>query len=90
MHVAYPTNFSLPAGLVEARGRVMLEVNVSADRLEEVIAILPCMREPTIARLKDGSADFSFSGIKTAVLLHVRREGIPTTRTSTNPALPSS
>ena len=30
----------------------------------------------TIARLKDGSADFSFSGIKTAVLLHVKREGI--------------
>jgi len=31
----------------------------------------------TIARMKDGSADFSFSGIKTAVLYHVRREGIP-------------
>ncbi len=29
-----------------------------------------------IARIKDGSSDFSFSGIKTAVLLHVRREGI--------------
>ncbi len=29
-----------------------------------------------IARIKDGSPDFSFSGIKTAVLLHVRREGI--------------
>jgi len=32
--------------------------------------------EFTIARLKDGSADFSFSGIKTAVLLHVRRLGM--------------
>jgi N6-L-threonylcarbamoyladenine synthase len=30
----------------------------------------------TVARMKDGSADFSFSGIKTAVLYHVRREGI--------------
>ncbi len=30
----------------------------------------------TIARMKDGSSDFSFSGIKTAVLYHVRREGI--------------
>lgn len=29
-----------------------------------------------IARIKDGSSDFSFSGIKTAVLLHVRREEI--------------
>ena len=32
--------------------------------------------EFAIARLKDGSPDFSFSGIKTAVLYHVRREGI--------------
>lgn len=32
--------------------------------------------EFTIARIKDGSRDFSFSGIKTAVLYHVRREGI--------------
>jgi N6-L-threonylcarbamoyladenine synthase len=32
--------------------------------------------EFTVARIKDGSSDFSFSGIKTAVLLHVRREGL--------------
>jgi N6-L-threonylcarbamoyladenine synthase len=32
--------------------------------------------EFTVARMKDGAADFSFSGIKTAVLYHVRREGI--------------
>jgi N6-L-threonylcarbamoyladenine synthase len=32
--------------------------------------------EFTIARIKDRRPDFSFSGIKTAVLLHVRREGI--------------
>jgi N6-L-threonylcarbamoyladenine synthase len=32
--------------------------------------------EFTVARIKDGSGDFSFSGLKTAVLLHVRREGI--------------
>jgi N6-L-threonylcarbamoyladenine synthase len=29
-----------------------------------------------VARIKDGAADFSFSGLKTAVLHHVRREGI--------------
>jgi N6-L-threonylcarbamoyladenine synthase len=33
--------------------------------------------EFTVARIKDGSGDFSFSGLKTAVLYHVRREGIP-------------
>jgi N6-L-threonylcarbamoyladenine synthase len=32
--------------------------------------------EFAVARIKDGRADFSFSGVKTAVLLHVRREGI--------------
>jgi N6-L-threonylcarbamoyladenine synthase len=32
--------------------------------------------EFTIARIKDGSPDYSFSGIKTAVLHHVRRHGI--------------
>jgi N6-L-threonylcarbamoyladenine synthase len=30
----------------------------------------------TIARMKDGSADFSFSGIKTAVLYHLQRENV--------------
>lgn len=32
--------------------------------------------EFTPARIKDGRPDFSFSGLKTAVLYHVRREGI--------------
>ena len=32
--------------------------------------------EFTVARMKDGKADFSFSGIKTAVLHHVRKNGI--------------
>jgi N6-L-threonylcarbamoyladenine synthase len=30
----------------------------------------------TIAKIKSGKPDFSFSGVKTAVLYHVRREGI--------------
>lgn len=37
--------------VLEARQRVMLEVNVPADRLEEVVDVLPCMREPTISPL---------------------------------------
>jgi ATP phosphoribosyltransferase len=37
--------------VLEARRRVMVEVNVSAEKLESVIEVLPCMREPTIARL---------------------------------------
>jgi N6-L-threonylcarbamoyladenine synthase len=30
-----------------------------------------------VAKISDGRPDFSFSGVKTAVLYHVRREGIP-------------
>jgi ATP phosphoribosyltransferase len=41
----------LVRSVLDARKRVMLEVNVPPDRLENVVAILPCMREPTIAPL---------------------------------------
>ena len=37
--------------VLEARQRVMVEVNVDRDHLEQVIAVLPCMREPTISSL---------------------------------------
>jgi ATP phosphoribosyltransferase len=55
--------------VLEARGRVMLEVNVGAARLEAVCAILPSMREPTIATLH-GEAGF-------AVKVAVRRSELP-------------
>lgn len=41
----------LLGSVLEARRRVMLEVNVCSDALEAVCAALPCMREPTIAQL---------------------------------------
>jgi ATP phosphoribosyltransferase len=37
--------------VLEARRRVMLELNVAANELERVVAELPCMRAPTIAPL---------------------------------------
>mgnify|MGYP006284972333 CR=1 FL=1 len=44
--------------VLEARKRVMIEVNVPEGQLEEVVDILPCMREPTISPLhhEDGYA----------------------------------
>lgn len=42
-------------GVLEARKRVMIELNVPADRLEAVVEVLPCMREPTIATLHHGA-----------------------------------
>jgi ATP phosphoribosyltransferase-like protein len=44
--------------VLEARHRVMLEVNVSQDKLEALIAILPCLRSPTLSPL-NGGKDFA-------------------------------
>jgi ATP phosphoribosyltransferase-like protein len=55
--------------VLEARKRVMLEVNVTRDQLEAVVAALPCMREPTIAALH-GDAGY-------AVKAAVPREDLP-------------
>lgn len=41
----------LVRSVLEARKRVMLEVNVSPERLEAVIAVLPTMREATVSPL---------------------------------------
>ena len=41
----------LVGSVLEARRRVMLEVNVGAEQLDAVVKVLPCMREPTIATL---------------------------------------
>jgi ATP phosphoribosyltransferase len=41
--------------VLEARRRVMVEVNVAAENLDAVVAVLPCMRQPTIADLKGGA-----------------------------------
>ncbi len=49
--------------VLEARTRVMVELNVSASDLERVVAILPCMREPTMSMLH-GSAGYA---VKVAV-----------------------
>lgn len=52
--------------VLEARYRVMLEVNTPPDRLDTVVALLPCMREATVATLfgDDGYA------VKAAVPRH--------------------
>lgn len=49
--------------VLEARKRVMLEVNVTREALEAVCAALPCMREPTISPLH-GDAGYA---VKAAV-----------------------
>ena len=40
------------SAVLEARKRVMIEVNVSTEALPGVIEVLPCMREPTVSPLR--------------------------------------
>jgi ATP phosphoribosyltransferase len=40
--------------VLEARGRVMVELNVTPGDVEQVIGVLPAMREPTISTLHGG------------------------------------
>ena len=49
--------------VLDARGRVLLEMNIRADLLEQLIARLPAMKSPTVAQLY-GSEDYA---VKVAV-----------------------
>lgn len=40
--------------VLDARARILVEVNVSADRLDDVVAVLPAMKAPTIQPLFGG------------------------------------
>ena len=41
-------------GAVDARGRVLVKLNVKEERLDEILAVLPAMRAPTVSRLAGG------------------------------------
>ena len=58
------------SSVLEARKRVMLEVNVAQDLIENLIKVLPCMREPTVSPLH--------GGLGYAVKAAVPREILPT------------
>lgn len=45
---------TLLAGVLEARGRVLLKCNVPAGELEAVLALLPALRAPTVNELAGG------------------------------------
>jgi ATP phosphoribosyltransferase len=47
---------TLLQGTLEARGKVLVKLNVSAESLESVLAVLPSMRAPTISELSGGGA----------------------------------
>jgi ATP phosphoribosyltransferase len=53
---------TLLLGVIEARGRVLLMMNVAHDRLEQVIAALPAMKKPTVNKLY-GSEDYEVTTV---------------------------
>ncbi len=46
---------TLLQGVLEARGKVLVKMNVPADRLDEVIELLPSMKAPTVNELFRGA-----------------------------------
>ncbi len=38
-------------GVLEARGRVLLKLNVPAERLQDVVSVLPALKAPTVSEL---------------------------------------
>ncbi|MCL5961121.1 MAG: ATP phosphoribosyltransferase [Chloroflexi bacterium] len=42
---------TLLSGVLDARGKVLIKLNVGADSLESVISVLPAMKAPTVSRL---------------------------------------
>ncbi|MDY0087353.1 MAG: ATP phosphoribosyltransferase [Coriobacteriia bacterium] len=61
-HVAIEEIRTLLLGVVEARGRVMLSMNVPHDRLDTVVAELPAMKRPTVNKLF-GCEDYSVTTV---------------------------
>jgi ATP phosphoribosyltransferase len=53
---------TLLLGVIEARGRVLLSMNVPDDRLDEVVGELPAMKKPTVNRLY-GSDDYEITTV---------------------------
>ena len=47
---------TLLQGVLDARGKVLVKMNVSADALDEVIEIVPSLKSPTVNELFRGRA----------------------------------
>jgi ATP phosphoribosyltransferase len=45
---------TLLRGALEAEGRVLIKLNVSQDRLDDVIRVVPSMKAPTVSQLAEG------------------------------------
>ncbi|MCW7069625.1 MAG: ATP phosphoribosyltransferase [Methanophagales archaeon] len=59
---------TLLSGVIEARDRVLLSMNVAEDKLRNVVSALPAMKKPTIAQLYDSdSTERRYYAVETVV-----------------------
>jgi ATP phosphoribosyltransferase len=45
---------TLLLGALRAEGKVLIKLNVAADRLDDVLAVVPSMKAPTVSQLSEG------------------------------------
>jgi ATP phosphoribosyltransferase len=58
---------TLLSGVIEARGKVLLSMNVAEDKLRDVVSALPAMKRPTIAELYDSNTENRYYAVETVV-----------------------
>jgi ATP phosphoribosyltransferase len=61
---------TLLLGVIEARGRVLLSMNVPKDKLESVVAALPAMKRPTVSQLY-GCEDYEITTVAEKATVNV-------------------
>ena len=62
---------TLLSGVLEARGKVLLSMNVADDLLKQVIEVLPAMKRPTISQLYDSNDNHRrYYAVETVVSKH--------------------
>ena len=57
---------TLLSGVIEARGKVLLSMNVPEDKLKELVSALPAMKKPTISQLY-GDSNERYYAVETVV-----------------------
>ena len=60
-------------GALDARGRVLIKLNVSSEKLKDVVEVLPSMKSPTVSTLHGGT----YFAVETVVLKSGVNELIP-------------
>lgn len=58
---------TLLSGVIEARGKVLLSMNVAENKLKEVVSVLPAMKRPTISQLYDSDNNQRSYAVETVV-----------------------